>query len=42
MSGMVQPDTDKEGGYDVDIPWEILGLNDPLLCYLSVDEGKSG
>ena len=40
--GMVQPDTDKEGGHDEDITWEILGQDDPLLCYLSMDQGKSG
>ena len=26
MYGMVHLDTDKEGGHDIDIPWEIGGL----------------
>ena len=42
MCGMVHPDTDKEGGHDIDIPWEILGQDDPLICYLIMDIGKSG
>ena len=25
-----------------DIPWEISGQDDPLLCYLSMDKGHSG
>ena len=25
MCGTIHPDTDKEGGHDKDIPWEILG-----------------
>ena len=28
---MVRLDTDKEGGHDIDIPWEIWGKDDPLL-----------
>ena len=39
---MVHPDTYKEGRHDIDIFWEILGYNDPLLSYLSSDKGKSG
>ena len=42
MCGMVHPDTDKEGGHDIDIPWEILGQDDPLPWYLSMVKGKSG
>ena len=41
MCCTVHPDT-IEGGHDINIPWEILGLDDALLCYLSVDKGKSG
>ena len=42
MCGMVHLDTDKEGGHDIDIPWEIWGEDVLLLCYVSVDKGKSG
>ena len=42
MRGTVHPDTNKGGGHDLDIPWAILGKDDPLLCYLSMDQGKSG
>ena len=42
MCGSVHSDTNKEGGHDVDIPWEILGQDDPILCYLSKDKGQSG
>jgi hypothetical protein len=30
MCGTVQLDTVKAGGHDTDIPWEILGKDDPL------------
>ena len=39
---MVPANTDKEGGHDIDIPEEILGLGDPSLSYLSMHKGKSG
>ena len=26
------PDTNREGGHNIDIPWEILGQVVPLLC----------
>ena len=42
MCGMVHPDTDKEGGHDIEIHWEILGYDDPLLSYWRIDKGKSG
>ena len=42
MCGMVHLDTDKEGGHDIDIPWKIWGQGYPLLCYFSMEEGKSG
>ena len=42
MRGSVNPDTNKEGRHAIDIPWEILDQDDPLLWYSSMDKGKSG
>ena len=42
MSGRVHPDTEKEDGHDINIPWKILGQDDLLICYLIMDMGKSG
>jgi hypothetical protein len=42
MCDTVHPDTDKDGGHGIDIPWEILGYSDLLQCYLSMDKGQSG
>ena len=42
MCGMIHLNTDKIGRHDIDIPWEILGQDDPLICYLIMDIGKSG
>ena len=39
---MIHLDTDKKGRHDRDISWKILGYNDPILSYLSMDNGKSG
>ena len=40
MCSVVHLDTDKVGEYDIDMLWEILGLEDPLLRYLSMDKDK--
>ena len=40
MCGTVHLDTKKGGGHDIDIPWEILGQDDSLLCYSSTDKGR--